>query len=63
MKSIIHDETVLNKGKKDRTDWEIKKLYAVFQCNKINEGHRQGRQVPQLLLRSQENCQMAECIC
>jgi hypothetical protein len=39
MKSTIHDETVLNTGRKDRTAWEIKKPYAVFHCSKINEEH------------------------
>jgi hypothetical protein len=38
MKSTIHDATVVNTGKKDKTDLEIKKPYAVLQCNKIMKG-------------------------
>jgi hypothetical protein len=38
MKSTIHDATVMNTGKKDRTGLEIKKPYAVLQCNKIMKG-------------------------
>jgi hypothetical protein len=38
VKSIIHDTTVVNAGRKDRTDLEIKKPYAVFQCIKFMKG-------------------------
>jgi hypothetical protein len=42
MKNVIHDTTVVNAGRKERTDLEIKKPYAVSQCNQFMK----GRQVP-----------------
>jgi hypothetical protein len=38
MKSTIHDTTVVNTGRKDRTSPEIKKPYAFFQCSKFMKG-------------------------
>ena len=38
MKSMIHDTTVVNTGRKDRVDLEIKKPYAVFQCSEFMKG-------------------------
>ena len=39
MISMIHDATIVNKGRKDRkTNMEIKKLYAVGQYNKFIKG-------------------------
>ena len=38
MKATIHDKTVLNAGRKDRTDLEIKKPYGVSQCSKFMNG-------------------------
>jgi hypothetical protein len=35
MKSTIHGAAVVNTGTEDRTDLEIKKPYAVFQCSKF----------------------------
>ena len=35
---MIHDATVVNTGRKDRTDLEIEKSNAVFQCNKFMKG-------------------------
>jgi hypothetical protein len=32
MKSVIHDTTVVNAGRKERKDLEIKKPYAVFRA-------------------------------
>ena len=39
MISMIHDATIVNKGRKDRkTNMEIKKPYIVFQYNKFLKG-------------------------
>jgi hypothetical protein len=39
MISTIHNATVVNKGRNDRkTNMEIKKPYAVIQCNKFMKG-------------------------
>jgi hypothetical protein len=38
VKSINHDTTVVNAGRKDRTDMEIKKPYAAFRCIKLMKG-------------------------
>ena len=38
MKSVIRDTTVVNTGKKERTVLEIKKPYAVSQCNQFMNG-------------------------
>ena len=38
MKTMIRDATVVNAGKKDRTDLEIKTPYISFQCGKFMKG-------------------------
>jgi len=38
MKNVIRDTTVVNAGRNVRTDLEIKKPYAVFQCNQFMKG-------------------------
>jgi hypothetical protein len=45
---MIHDATVVNKGRKDRkTNMEIqKKPYAVVQCNKFMKGVDTADQYP-----------------
>jgi len=35
---MIEDKTVVNAGRKDITDLEIKKPYTIFQCNKFMKG-------------------------
>jgi hypothetical protein len=35
---MICDTTGVNAGSKDRTDLEIKKPYAVFQCSQLMQG-------------------------
>jgi hypothetical protein len=35
---MVHDTTVVNAGRKRRTDLEIKKPFAVFQCIKFMKG-------------------------
>jgi hypothetical protein len=62
MKSIIHDATVVNTGRKDRTHLKIKKPHTVFQCHKFtNSIHRADKY---LSYYSQiRGKQMTECIC
>ena len=38
MRSLIHNATVVNAGRKYRTDLEIKKPYSVLQCNQFMKG-------------------------
>jgi hypothetical protein len=38
VKSTVHDTTVISAGRKHRTDLEIKKPFAVFQCIKFMKG-------------------------
>jgi len=63
MISTINNATApVNTGRQDRrTDLEIKKPYC-FPVQQYHEGHRYSRQVPQLLVSSEENGQMAKCI-
>jgi len=56
---MIRDTTVVNAGRKDVTDLEIKKPYTLFQCNNFMKGIDRADKYL-LLLGSEENCQMAE---
>jgi len=50
MTTTIHDTTVVNTGRIDKTtNIEIKKPYTVAQYNKFYEGHRLGSTIPQFL--------------
>jgi len=57
MKSVIRDTTVVNAARKENRLGN-KETLCCFSVQSIHEGRRQGRQVLQLSLRSEENCQM-----